>query len=658
MIINEIRLFNFGVYSGAHKINLTPRSKEKPVVLIGALNGGGKTTLIDAIQLVLFGKLSKCSTRERFSYSDFLARSITRGVDPKEGAYVGMKITHSIDGAKHEFYIERSWKLSGNSYKENVNVKRDGGYDKDLSENWLEYVDQFVPIALAELFFFDGEKIEQIAESNNAAKMLSSAINSLLGLDLVERLQRDLITYQKDLIKRTSANTHKEITELEVQLEQIETSIDDIVQKQSACMNELDAARSAEEEADATFRKNGGLVYENRKAIESKEKIYSEKLTTLREEMRIHASDTGPLAILFERIKEIQKQASRERNIENDKLILETITDRDEKLVGFLSEIEATPLLLEKTAKHLSLDRETRANNINQETYLNLENDEINDLCKIDEKLIIQYRDKANIQIKQTEAIQVEMQSIKDTLSKVPDESAIAEDAKNLAECRQLQTELEAKYGIYNETIASKEREKNDIERKLKNILTEKVIEVAKQKQIVRKKAYADKVHNTMQKFKSVVLKRKIKEIEANILDSYKKLMRKKTLVADVNIDPDSYAMSLIGKNQLTLPLRQLSAGERQLLAISTLWGLARASGRQMPNVIDTPLARLDSKHRTNLIDNYFPKASHQVIILSTDEEIDKKYYPKLKDRISHSYELSYSDEEQSSVIRNGYFFE
>ena len=134
--------------------------------------------------------------------------------------------------------------------------------------------------------------------------------------------------------------------------------------------------------------------------------------------------------------------------------------------------------------------------------------------------------------------------------------------------------------------------------------------------------------------------------------------MRKKTLVADVNIDPDSYAMSLIGKNQLTLPLRQLSAGERQLLAISTLWGLARASGRPMPNVIDTPLARLDSRHRTNLIDNYFPEASHQVIILSTDEEIDKKYYPKLKDRISHSYELSYSDEEQSSVIRNGYFFE
>ena len=105
------------------------------------------------------------------------------------------------------------------------------------------------------------------------------------------------------------------------------------------------------------------------------------------------------------------------------------------------------------------------------------------------------------------------------------------------------------------------------------------------------------------------------------------------------------------------IPTDRLSAGERQLLAISTLWGLARVSGRPLPNIIDTPLGRLDSKHRSNLIENYFPNASHQVIILSTDEEINQSYLEKLKTRVGKSYELYYSDETASTEIRDGYFF-
>ena len=128
--------------------------------------------------------------------------------------------------------------------------------------------------------------------------------------------------------------------------------------------------------------------------------------------------------------------------------------------------------------------------------------------------------------------------------------------------------------------------------------------------------------------------------------------------MSGVKVDPKTFEMQLVApKNQVPLPAERLSAGERQLLAVSTLWGLARVSGRPLPNIIDTPLARLDSKHRTNLVDNYFPNASHQVIILSTDEEINKPYLDKLKNRVGTSYELFYSDETESTEIREGYFF-
>ena len=173
-----------------------------------------------------------------------------------------------------------------------------------------------------------------------------------------------------------------------------------------------------------------------------------------------------------------------------------------------------------------------------------------------------------------------------------------------------------------------------------------------------RKLQYATRTRETMRQFRTEVLKRKIKQIEEEILACFQQLLRKKSLIGGISIDPDTYRMELKGhKFGETIPTNRLSAGERQLFAISTLWGLARVSGRPLPNIVDTPLGRLDSKHRSNLVDNYFPNASHQVIILSTDEEINQSYLDRIKKHIGRSCELYYSDETESTEIRDGYFF-
>ena len=100
----------------------------------------------------------------------------------------------------------------------------------------------------------------------------------------------------------------------------------------------------------------------------------------------------------------------------------------------------------------------------------------------------------------------------------------------------------------------------------------------------------------------------------------------------------------------------KLSAGERQLLAIAILWGLAEASGKELPTVIDTPLGRLDGIHRSNLVNNYFPKAGQQVILLSTDEEIVGDYYKQLKPYIAREFHISYNEPAKTSGFNQGYF--
>ena len=93
------------------------------------------------------------------------------------------------------------------------------------------------------------------------------------------------------------------------------------------------------------------------------------------------------------------------------------------------------------------------------------------------------------------------------------------------------------------------------------------------------------------------------------------------------------------------------------MLATSILWSLARTSGKPLPFMIDTPLARLDVEHRDNLIENFYPDASHQLVIFSTDSEIDANYYSKLHKYISKSYAMTFVPEEGKSKIHSGYYW-
>ena len=128
-------------------------------------------------------------------------------------------------------------------------------------------------------------------------------------------------------------------------------------------------------------------------------------------------------------------------------------------------------------------------------------------------------------------------------------------------------------------------------------------------------------------------------------------------MLLQAKIDPKSYQVSLIDLNGGSVSKDDLSAGEKQIFALAMLSALGKTSGRNLPVMIDTPLGRLDSLHRKKIIDNYFPYASHQVIILSTDTEVDENYYSQLNKHISKAFHLTYNIEHGKSDITNGYFW-
>jgi DNA sulfur modification protein DndD len=188
------------------------------------------------------------------------------------------------------------------------------------------------------------------------------------------------------------------------------------------------------------------------------------------------------------------------------------------------------------------------------------------------------------------------------------------------------------------------------------NLLTQQSKDTFEQKRAIQVADHIGKLKNTMQSFAEKLVIENVEYLQTHISKKFHALSRKEKLINGIIICPTSFELTLQDNNNQAMSPSRLSAGERQLLAIAVLWGLAEASGKEIPTVIDTPLGRLDGKHRNKLINNYFPNASQQVILLSTDEEINGEYYKQLSPAICREYHIQYNEQQQSSAFTKGYF--
>jgi len=139
--------------------------------------------------------------------------------------------------------------------------------------------------------------------------------------------------------------------------------------------------------------------------------------------------------------------------------------------------------------------------------------------------------------------------------------------------------------------------------------------------------------------------------------EMYERLRKPEDPVRSVEIDPQTWQVILKDQRGRALDKRGFSAGMKEMYALSLLWALGRASGRELPIVIDTPVGRLDTTNRRALFEKYLPNAGLQVVVLSTDTEVDVQWATRLAPHVARQYRLDYDIDTESTVIRPGYFF-
>jgi len=181
LIIDGITLEDFGVFGGRHELVLTPRPG-KPIILLGALNGGGKTTLLEAIQLALYGRRARSARRGRTSFAEYIKERLHRNGVSSPRASITLRFRRAVAGTYVDYELSRSWELSPRGVDEWLRVLCGGVEDESLADHWDDEIDAFLPAGIAHLFFFDGEQIEELAEGRNAGAIIGTAMINLLGI--------------------------------------------------------------------------------------------------------------------------------------------------------------------------------------------------------------------------------------------------------------------------------------------------------------------------------------------------------------------------------------------------------------------------------------------------------------------------------------------
>lgn len=657
MILDSIRLENFGAYGGINEAELTPEA-QKPVVLFGGMNGGGKTTLLDALLLVLYGPKAKVSNRNgRMAYDSYLRECIHRGVDPGEGASIRLRFRRMMEGHTHYFELERSWREGVRGIEETVHVSRDGEPDSILTEHWDEVVEAYLPVSISNLFFFDGEQIKELAEGSNAAQILGTAIRSLLGLDLVDRLEGDLKTFERrKKADALDAEAAKKLKQAEQELQEFDTQLEKISLERGRLTNDAGRlARDAKLKEDR-FKAEGGELFVKRKEFERELSQLESTKAEVEADLREVAAGPLPLRLVEDLLEQAEKQVRADGEIRQNRLLVDALIERDERLLSELKRIKLEEPALKKVCQALNEDRSERQQNANQEPVLDADPHLAPHIAHLRGRVLPQAYEASQAGIARVRQLEEKIARLEMELGRVPEADAIAKFQTEMEAARKAHAAKMTEIDALDIRLEALKRRREEATRQLERFGEQdhavRIAEDDRQRMLKHSK----RVRETLDRFRTKVIARHVANMEALMLESFQKLLRKTDLVHGLKIDPETFEVSLQDRRGEILPFDRLSAGERQLLATAMLWGLARASGRPIPTVIDTPLGRLDSAHRSHLVERYFPQASHQVLLLSTDEEIVNGYHQKLKPAVARHYLLDHDEKAGRTVINPGYF--
>ena len=718
MKINKLVLKNFRSYEEETIFDFST-TKEKNIILVGGKNGAGKSTIFEAIKLCIYGPMAYKYQGFNSSYISRIKSNINNNSLKNDtvDAFVSIDIELSESTEKNTYTLVRQWTFKDKKLDEKFLVYKNFAIiplDKEELNYFENYITSIISPKIFEFFFFDGEHLSEFFIGKNSNTHLKQSLLSLCNFDTFDVLKNTIIS-----TARSSKNANDEIElakenylSLENQLSELNSKEEALNEEFKEVSNKLEDLQQEKITLEKDFRKKGGVLAEERDSLNSKTIELETKRSLINQNIKDFCNDMLPFLMVKNQIKNLDKQLKTESdNLLYSQLKSKLNTQYIKSLL--LNKIESSSLDEIAITVSEALIDDIKPNSYEEDFKMihNLSNDEsnslyslINNILDFDTSYILnsfkEYRDIAH-----------ELSNIRTKLNSSLEDEALniyITDIGNLSN----------KIGHLSESKDLLNNSLDEIRLKINEVTSERDKSKSKYIDLLQSNKVVDMSSNLILMLDDIIktlTDNKTKEIQDNFMYIFKKIIQKDNFIDFIDIDNNFNASLYINKMYYSLELENLienigydeierkfgrlffddlfklynvenrsellnaiktdtqsaflnlrtkvdingfSSGEKQIYILCLYWALLKASDIEIPFIIDTPYARIDETHRNNITNEYLSTISDQVIILSTNTEIDEKAYREIKPKLNGEYLIKYDDKNRKTIQRKGYFFE
>lgn len=648
MRINRLVLNNFFRYYGKQEIVFAD-NKNKNVTVLRGENGAGKTTLLNAFYWVMYGDVLKPLTIENmlnYRASEELEE------EGKNISYVEMEFEER--GILYSIYRGQSFKKENNKIipekKSNLSITyRDSRTGNYIELNEKDFMDSIIPKRLRHLFFFDGERINRLAQVDGKEEV-KKAILDILGLTAIDNSKKDLETIRNEYIKELSNNSNEEEKKYGVELDSKETELE--------CLSKIlkdhnEKALKYQEELDRVVKyleqSNSEMVRTRQnelKTIEKNMSILNKDLDIVKNDIRNHISKNLKVSIISEYFKDIAAYLEDKREkgeLPSDIKIqfIDDILNRGRCICG--CDLEKGSISYETVEKLKSVAGRSELDDAYSKItsyikYINNQEDFFEVLDNLNKREIEIYN-RIDELVNRKEHISLELRN--------SDDEKISYNENKRLELLQDLNEINKKIGMTENEI---QNVKKDIE-KIRNKIKLCTINNSIAKKTKEKIDQIEKLIDLNNEIKAYFVETTREELDTKIKEVFSKITRKDYRVPILTKDFELKIVSnLKGDNQDETQV--LSTGEGQITSLSFIGSLVEYarektkqeflsdfSGGDYPIVMDSPFGNLDATHTSNVASN-IGKLASQVIIIVSDKQWNKDVEDNIRHQVGKMYKM------------------
>jgi len=673
LILKKLIIHNMFAYQGKIELDLEPK-KDKNIILIGARNGRGKTSLLRIIRILIHGLKDNVEFTlqdEKLRPNDYaLGNKQWKGIFHNRFNVDTASVKGILEFEGKELLIERNFeKNNRSSFNENIVVTFDSKTELDPQY----FLNNIIPKDFAQFFFFDGEKLESIMNTNDL--QIKESLEVLLNIKtyekLIEKIKESRTKYRKEV---QFTKGEKEIERLKIQLEYLkkDTEInEDNIEQVNKEINEIE--NSIENISDETIK----LIVDKKvdiQPLQDKREQIEKELVDLKSYISDKIKNTELFILMSENLSKsyLDKLEDDTVNYQLDeqlKLFKRTLNSIVSKVQNniFDSDIKEIP-----SEYNLNFDTtefyQQRIKDESDKAWTDFKKSKQKSI----DKQIIYYNEENKVFLKNVFESKI---AIYDRIIKI---KSLGKELRIIDERLENETEYASKNNSIiekrqkekvrlEEEKSSKIAKKTEIElfnneklrenKKLESEISQLETKLTLSQPILNAQNLSNELIDFFEEFKYQLLNKKVKSLENEFNRYIVEFAHDEEWIKYLKIDKN-FEIKIVDFLEREMPLNSLSAGQRQILATALIQALGSVSQVKSFICIDTPLARLDKENRKTIISNYYPNASKQVIILSSNTEIYplKEEYAEMKKFIAKEYTIV--SNEYKSFFENGYFQE